>query len=928
MVRNRKYLIAPLLIVLVAVLALVFKNSFAVPTDWYTDYTYTLDEDNKTITLTRYNGTASEVTVPAKATIDSKNYDVIVSGHNSSNSSLFSKNTNITKVVFQDGVKAGTKLNNLFHSCSNLTEVVFNNFDTSATTTMTRMFNSCSKLEKLDLSSFDTSNVTAMNEMFYGCSSLEELDISSFTSESLTNINMMFFGNPLTKVKFGHFDFLFGTEHKTNAYPFARGTWKRLEDGKNYAAADIAYQSSTRDISGTYVKQSNSIDEMFIDYNVTYRIEKIPKIDEYNVSDNNIFMVDGDSLYLKNLHAISSDDYVVPGNATLLFKNVVTDANRNTYNLRVTIDNIHLYDMTGDLGAETFHRQLVGLYEGDLFFDSYNYTTDLSTKITTKTHPSKYDIKMEIVDADGNVQEGSFVFVASDLDVPSQKDIRDGTATDISSSTKGWGVYSEGINLLDGYDESTLKMYSHTLLKKVGNRIYGAGEDEDSELSEFSIKANASGYKFAWTGEGCATFVLRAYQPIFVSVYKKDNHGQSLPGASLALYRQDTLIDSWTSTTEKHEMLLNVGYYTLKEVTPPSHYDKADDINFYVDSDGKLLLNNTVADSIIVVNQGKPVRVIVKYIDENTNQELDSDTFEDKKFGDSFTSSSKNFDNYILTRRPENETVTLNQDETVLTYYYVKVSGGVVEKHVNILDNTVLYNESHSGNVGDNYDIPSKTFEGFDLVTDRLPDNSKGKMTEEAIEVIYYYKEKAKAVVKFVDKTTGEEIAQSNTIKGYVNDEYSTAPKNVDNYIFIESTGDVSGQLTKEDKEIIYYYQRVVYVTTEVSGSGGSITGDETINYLGSSTEDNIVIEADDNHYISKITVNGEEINVVDDKKMILSNFVNMIENKHIVVEFEPLVPVPKTSVTTILPMIGIALLAIGGLFVYRVYQKKKLVNN
>ena len=61
---------------------------------------------------------------------------------------------------------------------------------------------------------------------------------------------------------------------------------------------------------------------------------------------------------------------------------------------------------------------------------------------------------------------------------------------------------------------------------------------------------------------------------------------------------------------------------------------------------------------------------------------------------------------------------------------------------------------------------------------------------------------------------------------------------------------------------------------------------------------------------------------------MILSNFVNMIENKHIVVEFEPLVPVPKTSVTTILPMIGIALLAIGGLFVYRVYQKKKLVNN
>lgn len=46
-------------------------------------------------------------------------------------------------------------------------------------------------------------------------------------------------------------------------------------------------------------------------------------------------------------------------------------------------------------------------------------------------------------------------------------------------------------------------------------------------------------------------------------------------------------------------------------------------------------------------------------------------------------------------------------------------------------------------------------------------------------------------------------------------DDYSSSPKNINNYLFVDS--------------------------------------------IGNSLEDNIVIEADENHYISKITINGEE---------------------------------------------------------------------
>ena len=96
------------------IMAISFRNSFALPTDWYTSFTYEKDEGNSTITLTRYNGTDTEVTIPATATISGKTYSVIVSGNSTKTNSLFSGNTSLTKVTFQEGVKAGSSLEYLF----------------------------------------------------------------------------------------------------------------------------------------------------------------------------------------------------------------------------------------------------------------------------------------------------------------------------------------------------------------------------------------------------------------------------------------------------------------------------------------------------------------------------------------------------------------------------------------------------------------------------------------------------------------------------------------------------------------------------------------------------------------------------------------------------------------------------------------------
>ena len=102
-----------------------------------------------------------------------------------------------------------------------------------------------------------------------------------------------------------------------------------------------------------------------------------------------------------------------------------------------------------------------------------------------------------------------------------------------------------------------------------------------------------------------------------------------------------------------------------------------------------------------------------------------------------------------------------NNTETVVTYYYIKQAGTVTEKHIDINSGKVLAKETHEGKVGDSYEIKAKEFEGYDLVTDKLPTNAKGEMTEEEIEVIYYYQKRATVKVQYKDeeyaKATREE---------------------------------------------------------------------------------------------------------------------------------------------------------------------------
>ena len=151
----------------------------------------------------------------------------------------------------------------------------------------------------------------------------------------------------------------------------------------------------------------------------------------------------------------------------------------------------------------------------------------------------------------------------------------------------------------------------------------------------------------------------------------------------------------------------------------------------------------------------------------------------------------------------------MTKEEQVLKYYYSHISGGVIEKHIDIISGQILANEEHKGKEGDDYDIPAKTFEGYDLVEEKLPTNNKGKMTIEPIEVIYYYIYRTKVTAEYIDKITGKKLTEDVITQGHEADDYQTERKKFDDYKLIEVPENADGKMTKEDITVTYYYVHI-----------------------------------------------------------------------------------------------------------------------
>ena len=249
----------------------------------------------------------------------------------------------------------------------------------------------------------------------------------------------------------------------------------------------------------------------------------------------------------------------------------------------------------------------------------------------------------------------------------------------------------------------------------------------------------------------------------------------------------------------------------------------------------------------VIYYYAQKTKAKVEHIDRETGEILKEETKEGK-VGDIFETHPEDFEGYVLVESPKEPNITMDKTgEQVVKYYYAHISAGVIEKHIDEKTGELLYSEEHKGNEGDSYDIPSRNFDGYDLLekdkdgTNRLPTNAKGEMTKEVIEVKYYYIKKATVRIEYIDKETGEKLTEDETIEGHEGDPYETEEKEFKDYKLVETPENAKGEMTVTKNEdgtwnretvVIYYYEKEKKDTTVVEKhidiNTGKVLAEET----------------------------------------------------------------------------------------------------
>ena len=300
-----------------------------------------------------------------------------------------------------------------------------------------------------------------------------------------------------------------------------------------------------------------------------------------------------------------------------------------------------------------------------------------------------------------------------------------------------------------------------------------------------------------------------------------------------------------------------------------NYKDKAKENHTLIKTKGlPLTITNKAEANIIRIYYGTKAEASVQYITKTTNEETGEEveeileeSTEEGYVGKEYITIAKDFDNYILVEQPEEKIVLMIEEEQVLKYYYEKVESGVIEKHIESHKEEIIDSKVHEGEIGEEYKTEEQEFIGFRLLRNRYPENSEGIIEEEVITVKYYYSKDAKVTVKYIDIATNEEIEESVIIEGQLGDEYETEEKEVEGYriVRLEYPDNAKGEITKEETEVIYYYERIP-------------SGTITVKYVDIETEEEIADKVEIKGFI------GEEYKT-EEKEILYYMVVNSTEN-------------------------------------------------
>lgn len=261
----------------------------------------------------------------------------------------------------------------------------------------------------------------------------------------------------------------------------------------------------------------------------------------------------------------------------------------------------------------------------------------------------------------------------------------------------------------------------------------------------------------------------------------------------------------------------------------------------------------------------KDSKIIVHYVEKDTNTKLaDDDTF-DGKVTETKVINAKDIKDYVVVgSKTQNATFDLTTNE--YTFYYEKAESAGAVAHHYIIDNngnkttTELFKDDVvNGKIGTSFSFSPKTEGLGDYEYVESKGTTSGTLTSEKQEATFYYQlKKTDVTVRYVTIKDGNVIDLINPVKdtGRINNNYTAYAKDeTDNKVFanynLESATEQTIKLKSSDNTITFIYSlkdAKVIVHHYEEGTTIKIAEDETIN--GKVSKDYTTKEADVYGYI------------------------------------------------------------------------------
>ena len=223
--------------------------------------------------------------------------------------------------------------------------------------------------------------------------------------------------------------------------------------------------------------------------------------------------------------------------------------------------------------------------------------------------------------------------------------------------------------------------------------------------------------------------------------------------------------------------------------------------------------------------------VVVKYVEKDTGNELETAEEMTGRVGEEYITLPKDIENYTLVGDTENTRGEYKEGTIEVIYYYEKTPARVIVKYEDEEGKDLLPEKVVEGYVDQEYETKAEEIEGYELK--EVIGQEKGEMTKGDTIVIYVYKkqEAGGVIVHYIDKETGEKLAEDETIEGNIGDDYKTERKAIENYQKAEpEPTNKEGTMTEETIEVTYYYERIP-------------SGKITVKYVDKETKEEITYE-------------------------------------------------------------------------------------